>query len=180
MKITQMIKNIYWQQCVGFPPPSLNITFTFHLHRTQRIYRKIGISWNMALAICASQFLRFNYNQASNLREHTHSTLVHFSVMEWQTCHSVFPLQQSSIALIPTAVAHQQQGLTSLTLSFASILQAFNTIHLIFIAAFCHRIVILQYSFRQLIPTIRDSLRVSNLVLNELLTPSKYIKIIVW
>lgn len=34
------------------------------------------------------------------------------------------------------------------------------------------------YSSRQFLPAIRDSLRVRNLVLNELLTPSKYNKII--
>lgn len=57
--------------------------------------------------------------------------------------------------------------------------QIFNSIYLIFITAFCHAIVvILLYSCRQLVFTIRDSLRVSNLVLNELLTLSKYIKII--
>lgn len=42
----------------------------------------------------------------------------------------------------------------------------------------CHAIIILPYSCRQLIFTIRDSLRGSNLTLNELLTLSKYIKII--
>lgn len=62
--------------------------------------------------------------------------------------------------------------------SLASTHQILNSVYLLFITAFCHAFVILLYSFKQPNFAIRDSLRVSNLVLNELLTPSKYIKII--